>query len=241
MCDDLSPWEQDAIAALEATFEQVARRRDIEAQQSLMKLEKGFREAAMAIAQLYSTQSRENYQAFRTAACKLTDFYKESKDSINSEREKSKELGRVQRDQESVKWLRSRRRMIRREEMLGKMANRSPPPCLPPPAVSPMERQILTKRSNFDLRNRNSPQRRSPRPGPSSQPCMHRCSTNCNKELSNIQNTLDDFTVSSPPRTEKTSRKRALQLFDDAVYDYKRQKINEFKPYPHHEPPNDEF
>ena len=41
MCDDLSPWEQDAIAALEATFEQVARRRDIEAQQSLMKLEKG--------------------------------------------------------------------------------------------------------------------------------------------------------------------------------------------------------
>ena len=95
----------------------------------------------------------------------------------------------MQRDQESVKWLRSRRRMIRREEMLGKMANRSPPPHLPPPAVSPMERQILTKRSNsvFDLRNRNSPQRRSPRPGPSSQPCMHRCNTNCNKELSNIQ------------------------------------------------------
>ena len=101
MCDDLSVWEEDAIAALEATFEQVARRRDLEAQQSLIRLEKGklffiygsvlkkysgFREAALAIAQLYSNQSRENYQAFRTAACKLTDFYKESKDSFNSVR-----------------------------------------------------------------------------------------------------------------------------------------------------------
>ncbi|CAG5107315.1 Oidioi.mRNA.OKI2018_I69.chr1.g3259.t1.cds [Oikopleura dioica] len=237
MCDDLSVWEEDAIAALEATFEQVARRRDLEAQQSLIRLEKGFREAALAIAQLYSNQSRENYQAFRTAACKLTDFYKESKDSFNSVREKSKELGRVQRDQESVKWLRTRRRMIRREEMLGKMANRSPPPLLPPPGVPPLERQ----KTCLAKRNRNSPQRRSPRPGPSSQPCIHRCNTNCNKELSNIQNTLDDFSVSSPPRTEKVSRKRALQLFDDAVYEHKRQKINEFSAYPHHEPPNDDF
>lgn len=41
MCDDLSVWEEDAIAALEATFEKVARRRDLEAQQSLIRLEKG--------------------------------------------------------------------------------------------------------------------------------------------------------------------------------------------------------
>ena len=86
MCDDLSKWEVDAIDSVEQRYEEVALKANVDSEACLLRLENRFKEVALAITQLYTsyhsgtTNTRADaYSAFRTAACKLTDFYNESK------------------------------------------------------------------------------------------------------------------------------------------------------------------
>ena len=87
MCDsDLSKWEVEAIDSVEAKYEEVALAQTVDSEAHLLRLESRFKEVALAITQLYtsfhsnsSNTRADAYSAFRTAACKLTDFYNESK------------------------------------------------------------------------------------------------------------------------------------------------------------------
>ena len=89
MCDsDLTKWELDAISAVEQTYEESANFAQVDSEGCRLRLESRFKEVALAITQLYTSYShalgspqhrQDAYNAFRTAACKLTDFYNESK------------------------------------------------------------------------------------------------------------------------------------------------------------------
>ena len=85
MNDDLSKWEIEAGDAVEAKYEETSIQTNLESDACLRRLEDRFKEVALAITQLYtsfhsnsSNNRADAYTAFRTAACKLTDFYNES-------------------------------------------------------------------------------------------------------------------------------------------------------------------
>ena len=89
MCDsDLTKWEQDAISTVEQNYEESANFAQVDSEGCRLRLESRFKEVALAITQLYTSYShalgspqhrQDAYNAFRAAACKLTDFYNESK------------------------------------------------------------------------------------------------------------------------------------------------------------------
>ena len=93
MCDsDLTKWEQDAISTVEQNYEESANFAQVDSEGCRLRLESRFKEVALAITQLYTSYShalgspqhrQDAYNAFRAAACKLTDFYNESKGFFN--------------------------------------------------------------------------------------------------------------------------------------------------------------
>lgn len=233
MDSDLSKWELEAIDSVEQRYEEVALKANVDSEACLLRLENRFKEVALAITQLYtsyhsgSTNTRADaYSAFRTAACKLTDFYNESKDCHSVIRERSRRYGQTSKDRDLAKWTKARRRMVRREDILSSITGKSPPTRQTPS----FSRHSLGRNADSFTRSRNSPQRRSPRPSTSNaQSHKPRRNSLFNKDLSHLQETMGDFSMGSPPRPE-SSRKRAFQMFDEAVNDIKRPKIdyNEF-------------
>jgi len=192
--DDLSPFELEQIARLET---KVVDARHKSAQASA-KAEDKFKEVALAITQLYtiiaSSQGPEAYNAFKHAACKLTEFYNETKEAKTNEHA----CGYTTKEREMIKWAKSRKKHgIRRDDLIANITGSSPP-----------HRTHQTFARRDYSRSRGSPQRRSPRPSTSA----HRFR---GSDVSHIQERMENgFTMSSPPRSD---RKRHFQLFDEAV------------------------
>lgn len=244
MCDsDLSKWEAEAIDSVEAKYEEVALAANVDSEAHLLRLETRFKEVALAITQLYtsfhsnSSNTRvDAYSAFRTAACKLTDFYNESKECHSVIRERSRRYGQTSKDRDLAKWAKTRRRMVRREDILSSITGKSPPTRQSAPTASQFGRHgpsLGRSSESFGVAvrhgSRNSPQRRSPRPSTSTtQTHKPRRNSLFNKDLSHLQEEMGDFSMGSPPRPE-SSRKRAFQMFDEAVADIKRPKIDYFR------------
>lgn len=233
MCDsDLTKWEQDAISTVEQNYEESANFAQVDSEGCRLRLESRFKEVALAITQLYTSYShalgspqhrQDAYNAFRAAACKLTDFYNESKECHSVIRERSRRYGQSSKDRDLAKWAKARRRMVRREDIFSTLIGK-PPPSRPTSSFSKSlsHSQLANEAIN---RSRNSPQRRSPRPSTSTAAASksQRRNSLLNKDLSHLQETMDDFSMGSPPReTLASSRKRAFQMFDEAVNDRKR-------------------
>lgn len=207
MSEDLTKYEIEQINRVDAKYLETKQKNN----QATARFEEKFKQVALAIAQLYSTiggsQSPEAYNAFNNAAIKLTEFYTEIKEAKNFENKQ----GYVTKEREVLKWAKTRKKHnIRRDDLI---ANVTGTTVQRPSSYYNESRGSSpphASRTHFS-RSRGSPQRRSPRPSSSI-----RTSKSFRNDVSSIQETMGNFTMSSPPRSD---RKRQFQIFDDAVND----------------------
>jgi hypothetical protein len=212
MSDDLTKYEIDQINRVDAKLSETKQKTN----QAAARFEEKFKQVALAIAQLYSTiggsQSPEAYNAFNNAAIKLTEFYTEIKDAKNFENKQ----GYVTKEREVLKWAKTRKKQqIRRDELIANVTGTSiqRPGSYYNESRGSSPPHAAHSRTHFS-RSRGSPQRRSPRPSTS---IRNSKSFRNDGGISSIQETMGNFTMSSPPRSE--NRKRNFQIFDDAVND----------------------
>jgi len=190
MCEDLSSFELDQIDRVEAKYHEISKKN------SEKLFEEKFKEVALAITQLYTSvgnhRGPEAYSAFNYAACKLTEFYNEIKDARTNDHK----CGYTCKERELLKWTKTRKKHIRREDLIANITGSSPP-----------------SRTQYS-RSRGSPQRRSPRPSSSIRPPK-----TFRSDVSHLQETMGNFSMGSPPRNRNSDRKRNFQIFDAAVND----------------------
>ena len=105
-------------------------------------------------------------------------------------RERSRRYGQTSKDRDLAKWTKTRRRMVRREDILSSITGKSPPARQTPS----FSRHSLGRNADSFSRSRNSPQRRSPRPSTSNaQTIKPRRNSLFNKDLSHLQVRTDQY------------------------------------------------
>ena len=119
-------------------------------------------------------------------------------------RERSRRYGQTSKDRDLAKWTRTRRRMVRREDILSSITGKSPPTRQSAPTASAFGRHAASLGRSSEsfgvaVRSRNSPQRRSPRPSTSTtQTHKPRRNSLFNKDLSHLQVTILPFKKGKP-------------------------------------------
>ncbi|XP_044759613.1 UPF0472 protein C16orf72 [Coccinella septempunctata] len=127
----LNGWEQQCVESIEEQpdYEQSL---NAESDHSSTKIWNGFQESATHIAQLYRDRYAGDPGAlwlqFQMAASSVTSLYKESCESLKRSSEIAKQLGYQKRNAELLNWVKRKRRLIRREDLLAYLSGKPPPP-----------------------------------------------------------------------------------------------------------------
>ncbi|XP_066153248.1 HUWE1-associated protein modifying stress responses [Euwallacea fornicatus] len=158
----LSNWEQQCSDAIET---QPDYDQNLAQENELFqrKVWTSFQDSATAIAQLYRDRFTGEpgtiWVQFQTAAGTVTTLYKESCEGLKKITELGKQNGYQNRNKELLNWVKRKRRLIRREDLLTFLAGKPAPP-----------RQVH--------HHHHGHHRLSPRPRNISPPPHHRDSTN---------------------------------------------------------------
>jgi len=135
-----SPTERESIGNIEDGdhhFEQLQGQKDA-AQERLWT---SFQSAASSLAQLYKERpsceccerclykpnNHERWLPFQGAANKVTLLYKDGSEGIRAAIEMGYQAGYQKRNRDITNWIKKRRRVIRREDILLNLSGRSPP------------------------------------------------------------------------------------------------------------------
>eukprot|EP00795_Rhopilema_esculentum_P009261 gene9261-16949_t len=122
-----STWERDCIQHLEAEPD-VEARLMAEKQAILDNLWASFQNAAKSVAQLYKGNSHTKpWTPFQEAANKVTLLYKDGSEAFTRACEYGKQIGYQKRNKDVLKWAKTRRKHVRREDLISFLCGRTSP------------------------------------------------------------------------------------------------------------------
>lgn len=135
-----NPTERECIQTIDNEEDLLERLQD-QKEAALEKLWFTFQSAASSLAQLYKERplcdccerciyrqnSHDRWLPFQGAANKVTHLYKDGSDALRAGIELGYHAGIQRRNRDITHWVKKKRRMIKREDMLHHLSGRSPP------------------------------------------------------------------------------------------------------------------